>query len=83
MHIGGQPSDLLGQAGVLRKKCEVLFGEHTFAREDLGLASLERLLTLNLGIVVLLCGDVAELVALGLKRLRQKDERRNVRGLCR
>ena len=58
----------------------MLFGERAFAREDLGLASFELPLASNLGIVVLFGGDVAEPVALGLTCLRQKDERRSVRG---
>ena len=59
----------------------MLFGELTFACEDLGLASFELPLAPNLGIVVLSGGDVTEPVALGLTRLGQQDERCSVRGL--
>ena len=59
----------------------MLFGKRPFTREHFGLASFELPLTLHLGIVVFLDGDVTELVALGLTRLRQKDERPRVRQL--
>ena len=78
MQLRGQPGDLLGQPGVLRQQREVLLGEGAFAPQYLGLTGFEVALALDVGVVVLLDGGIAELVAVGLAGLGEEDQRRRV-----
>ena len=52
VQLGGEPGDLLGELGVLREQCQVLFSEILFASQYFGLAGLEGALAPNIGVVV-------------------------------
>lgn len=50
VHLVGQPRDLLGQLSVLRKHLEVLLDHRSFTAQHLGLARLELVVALILGV---------------------------------
>ena len=66
VQLVGQPGDLLDQLSVLREHLQMLLGHRSLAAQHLGLAHLEVLLALDLGVVMVLQGRVADLVAFGL-----------------
>lgn len=53
----------------------MLFGQRSFASHQFRLAGFELALALGIGVVVFSDHGIAKLVALGLARLREQDQR--------
>jgi len=78
VQLAGELGDLLRQHGVLLEHASVLLSERLVLNEYLRLVRLVVGDALGLSLAVALEGVVAVLVAVGLARLGQQDQRRSV-----